>query len=89
VNDKHLIFRLRQGDRHRRAVFFDSASGELPPAPWDIAFRICPDNYEGETLIGIQIEAVREAERLQPTEKIKVRCGEAPLTRSPRRPLPG
>jgi single-stranded-DNA-specific exonuclease len=89
VNDKHLILRLRQGDRHRRAVFFDSASGELPPAPWDIAFRICPDNYEGETLIGIQIEAVREAERLQPTEKIKVRWGEAPLTRSPRRPLPG
>jgi len=63
VNEKHLIFRLRQGNRHRRAVFFDGVANPLPPTPWDIAFRIRADEYEGETLVGMQIEAVRQAER--------------------------
>ena len=61
VNDKHLIFRLRQGDRHRRAVYFDGVANQLPPSPWDIAFRIRADEYGGETLIAMQIEAVRPA----------------------------
>jgi single-stranded-DNA-specific exonuclease len=63
VKDKHLIFRLRQGDRHRRALYFNGAAGPLPPAPWDVAFRIRADEYEGETLVAMHIEAVRGAER--------------------------
>ena len=63
VNEKHLIFRLRQGNRHRRAVFFDGVANPLPPTPWDIAFRIRADEYDGETLVAMQIEAVRQAER--------------------------
>jgi len=63
VNDKHLIFRLRQGNRHRRAVYFDGVTNPLPRAPWDIAFRIRADDYESETLVAMQIEAVRAAER--------------------------
>jgi single-stranded-DNA-specific exonuclease len=62
VNDKHLIFRLRQGNRHRRAVYFDGVPNQLPPTPWDIAFRIRADDYEGETLVAMQIEAVRHVE---------------------------
>jgi single-stranded-DNA-specific exonuclease len=62
VNEKHLIFRLRQGDRHRRAVYFNGAVNELPSAPWDIAFRIRADEYNGETLVAMHIEAVRAAE---------------------------
>jgi single-stranded-DNA-specific exonuclease len=62
VNEKHLIFRLRQGNRHRRAVFFDGVANPLPPTPWDIAFRIRADEYDGETLVAMQIEAVRQAE---------------------------
>jgi single-stranded-DNA-specific exonuclease len=62
VNEKHLIFRLRQSNRHRRAVYFDGVTNPLPPSPWDIAFRIRADNYEGETLVAMQIEAVRAAE---------------------------
>src|SRR5438552_3821762 len=63
VNDKHLIFRLRQGDRHRRAVYFNGVADQLPPPPWDIAFRIRAAEYGGETLVSMQIEAVRAAER--------------------------
>jgi len=62
VNDKHLVLRLRQGDRHRRAVYFDGVAEQLPPAPWDIAFRIRADEYGGETLVSMQIEAMRAAE---------------------------
>jgi single-stranded-DNA-specific exonuclease len=61
-NEKHLIFRLRQGDRCRRAVYFDGAAIKFPPAPWDVAFRIGVDEYDGETLVGMRIEAVRAAE---------------------------
>jgi len=65
VKEKHLIFRLRQGDRHRRAVYFDGMANQLPPPPWDIAFRICADEYGGETLIAMHIEALRAAERCE------------------------
>lgn len=61
-NERHLVFRLRQGDRQRRAVYFDGATNELPSPPWDIAFRIGVDEYNGETLVGMRIEAVRAAE---------------------------
>ena len=63
IKEKHLGLRLRQGNYHRRAVYFDGVKAELPAAPWDIAFRIRADDYEGETLLGIQIEAVRKAGR--------------------------
>ena len=63
LNEKHLIFRLRQGDRHRRAVYFNGAAIQLPATPWDVAFRIRADEYEGETLVAMHVEAVRTAER--------------------------
>lgn len=61
IKDKHLVLRLRQRDSHRRAIFFDGAIEQLPSAPWDIAFRIRADNYEGETLVELQIHALRQS----------------------------
>ena len=61
VNEKHLILRLRQGGRYRRAVYFDGALDELPSPPWDVAFRLRADEYEGDTLVGLQVEAMRQA----------------------------
>jgi single-stranded-DNA-specific exonuclease len=63
ANEKHLVFRLRQGDRSRRAVYFDSATNEIPAPPWDVAFRIGADEYDGETLVGMRIEGLRAAEQ--------------------------
>jgi single-stranded-DNA-specific exonuclease len=62
LKDKHLIFRLRQGDRHRRALYFNGVADHLPPTPWDVAFRIRADEHEGEMLVAMHIEAVRAAE---------------------------
>ena len=61
VGEKHLQLRLRQHNYHQRAIFFGAAAGALPKQPWDIAFRIRPDEYEGETRLEIRVEAVREA----------------------------
>jgi single-stranded-DNA-specific exonuclease len=62
VNDKHLVLRLRQRSHHRRAVYFNATTESLPPPPWDVAFRIRAGQYEGETLLDMQVEAVREAQ---------------------------
>src|SRR5436189_4430222 len=59
VNDKHLIFRLRQGDRHRRAAYFNGVAAQLPPPPWDIAFPLRAGAHAGAT-VGCQSTAVSE-----------------------------
>ena len=59
LKDKHLVLRLRQRNHFRRAIFFDGASSALPSAPWDVAFRLSTDEYEGETRLQIHVEALR------------------------------
>ena len=61
LKDKHLVLRLRQRSHFRRAIFFDGALTPLPKPPWDIAFRVNADEYEGETRLQIQVEALRSA----------------------------
>jgi single-stranded-DNA-specific exonuclease len=62
VGEKHLQLRLRQRNYHHRAIFFGAAVDSLPPQPWDIAFRIRPDEYQGEARLEMRVEAVRGAE---------------------------
>jgi single-stranded-DNA-specific exonuclease len=61
VGERHLQLRLRQRNYHQRAIFFGAAADALPKQPWDIAFRIRPDEYEGETRLEMRVEAVRES----------------------------
>ena len=61
LRDKHLVLRLRQQNHYQRAIYFNGAAVPLPQAPWDIAFRIKADEYQGETKLQLQVEAVREA----------------------------
>ena len=61
LKDKHLVLRLRQRNHFRRAIFFDGALTPLPAPPWDITFRLNADEYEGETRLQIQVEALRSA----------------------------
>ena len=61
VGERHLELRLRQRHWHQRAIFFDGAAAELPPAPWDVAFRIHTNVYEGETRIDLHVKALRSA----------------------------
>ena len=59
LKEKHLALRLRQDGRFQRAIYFGGAGEPLPPAPWDVAFRICADEYEGEIRLQMQVEALR------------------------------
>jgi single-stranded-DNA-specific exonuclease len=61
LKDKHLLLRLRQRNYHARAIFFDGASVTLPEPPWDVAFQIHSDVYEGEKRLQVHVEAVRAA----------------------------
>jgi single-stranded-DNA-specific exonuclease len=61
LKEKHLVLRLRQQNHFRRAIFFDGALSALPTPPWDIAFRVNANEYEGETRLQIQVEALRTA----------------------------
>ncbi len=61
LKEKHLVLRLRQKNHFQRAIFFDGASSALPCPPWDMAFRVNADEYEGETRLQIQVEALRAA----------------------------
>ena len=60
ANDRHLILRLRQHNYHQRAIYFDAPNAPLPPSPWDIAFRILANEYEGQTRLDVQIQALRK-----------------------------
>src|SRR6266566_4545544 len=64
VGERHLELRLRQRNWYQRAIFFDGAAAELPPAPWDVAFRIHTNVYEGETRIDLHVQALRSAASL-------------------------
>ncbi|HSH37402.1 MAG TPA: single-stranded-DNA-specific exonuclease RecJ, partial [Chthoniobacterales bacterium] len=59
LKDKHLVLRLRQQNYHARAIFFDGASETLPSPPWDIAFRVHSDEYEGEKRLQVHVQALR------------------------------
>ena len=61
IKEKHLVLRLRQRGRAQRAVFFDGAAEPLPTPPWDIAFQIKPDEYEGLIRLQLYIHAIRKA----------------------------
>jgi single-stranded-DNA-specific exonuclease len=61
IKEKHLVLRLRQLGRTQRAIFFDGATEVLPVPPWDIAFQIKPDEYEGLIRLQLYIHAIRKA----------------------------
>ncbi len=61
VGERHLGLKLKQHNWHQRAIFFDSAAEPLPPSPWDVAYRVRSDTYQGETRIQLQVQALRSA----------------------------
>ncbi|MGI8430704.1 MAG: single-stranded-DNA-specific exonuclease RecJ [Chthoniobacterales bacterium] len=61
LKERHLSLRLRQDGTVRRAIFFGGAENPLPAPPWDVAFRISADEYQGEKRLQMQVEAIRAA----------------------------
>lgn len=61
LKEKHVLLRLKQRQHHQRAIFFDGAAAPLPAPPWDVAFRLAADEYEGELRLQMQVQALRTA----------------------------
>jgi single-stranded-DNA-specific exonuclease len=61
LKEKHLVLRLRQRNYHSRAIYFEGANAPLPEPPWDVAFRIHADEYEGVRRLQVHVEALRAA----------------------------
>jgi single-stranded-DNA-specific exonuclease len=61
MKEKHLSLMLRQGRDEHRAVWFGAASEKLPRQPWDIAFTIERNEWQGSVSAQIHIKAVRSS----------------------------
>lgn len=62
MKEKHLSLSFRSGRGETRAVWFGSAKLDLPRLPWDIAFTVERNEYQGIVRPQVHIKAVREAE---------------------------
>ena len=65
LKEKHLAFSLRQlgtgNHETQRAIFFNGATPDLPPPPWDVAFQVEANEYRGETELQVLVQALRTA----------------------------
>ena len=62
MKEKHLALVLRQGRDEYRAVWFNSAAEALPRLPWDVAFQIERNEWQGTVTPQIHLKAVRQSE---------------------------
>ncbi|MEO8353789.1 MAG: DHHA1 domain-containing protein, partial [Chthoniobacteraceae bacterium] len=61
LKEKHLSFLFRQGSSKTKAIWFNGAAGELPQPPWDVAFTIDRNEWQGYPSAQLYIKAVRAA----------------------------
>ncbi|MEI6713160.1 MAG: single-stranded-DNA-specific exonuclease RecJ [Verrucomicrobiota bacterium] len=62
LKEKHLQFSLRQGRASARAIWFNAPTEPLPPSPWDIAFELSRNEYQGTVSAQILVKAIRTAQ---------------------------
>jgi single-stranded-DNA-specific exonuclease len=60
LKEKHLRF-VFAGRRPVTAIFFNGAEHPLPPAPWDVAFHLERNEYNGRVEAQMQIVDIRSA----------------------------
>jgi single-stranded-DNA-specific exonuclease len=59
MKEKHLSLEFRQRGAGTRAVWFGAASHTLPKPPWDVAFTVERNEYQGTVRAQMQVKAVR------------------------------
>ncbi len=59
LKEKHLRLTLAQEGAEREAIFFNALPEELPPPPWDVAFRIERNAWRGRVSVQMQIQGIR------------------------------
>ena len=61
MKDKHRSFNFRHGRSQCRAVWWNSADEPLPPLPWDIAYTVSRNEWNGRVDAQLEIRGVRAA----------------------------
>lgn len=64
LKEKHYRFMLLQngGGRSQQAIYFGGAQQPLPEPPWDIAFQVARNEFNGRVTLQLEIKALRAAE---------------------------
>jgi len=64
LKEKHLRLQLVQngGGRAQAAIYFGGAQEPLPPEPWDAAFQVARNEFNGRVTVQMEIKALRTAE---------------------------
>lgn len=61
LKEKHLRLELRSGGGRARAIWFNAAIDSLPRPPWDVAYTVSRNTWQGRDEVQIQIIAVRSS----------------------------
>lgn len=61
LKEKHLRMELRSSGKKRSAIWFNATLDELPRPPWDVAYTVNRNTWQGRDEAQIQIVAVRGA----------------------------
>lgn len=61
MKDKHFSFLLRQGRSQCRAVWWNAAGNSLPSPPWDIAYTVSRNEWNGRVELQVELRDVRSA----------------------------
>lgn len=59
LKEKHLRLQLQSGGRRRDAIWFNATLDELPRPPWDVAYTINRNTWQGRDEAQVQIVALR------------------------------
>ena len=62
LKERHVKFDFLSQRRKVSAIFFDGAEGELPRPPWDVAFRLERNDFQGRVEPQIHVVALRSSE---------------------------
>jgi len=61
LKEKHLKLEFQAGRQKLGAIFFNGATDPLPRPPWDVAFTIERNEFNGRTDVQIQVVAIRSS----------------------------
>ena len=61
LKERHLRFDFRAGGRFIHAIYFRGAEEALPNPPWDVAFALARNEFNGRIDAQMQVVAIRAA----------------------------
>jgi single-stranded-DNA-specific exonuclease len=61
MKEKYLRLEFLSGRFRRDAIWFNAGVDQLPKPPWDVAYTVNRNTWQGRDEAQIQIVAIREA----------------------------